>query len=253
MGRQDTIERSLLLVLSILSMISLIVIGFSSSPSQNDLGRGVLIAPTYFAICILGVLAAFYPSLCKRPFDSLSHRRTSLRDEGLQSPRILLNHHLPCDGFRSHEFKLVRRSFCVGCSGLVTGAFASSPLVALYFSQPWNFGGISHILLLVDILLVALGLTQGLLFDMGWRVSRFLLNSLFVFGVAFTLIGEDMLRRSLQVDSYILVVSLLWLYIRIRSSKLSHQRICLECQLPCSWSKKMNNLDNRKLNTGDYR
>jgi hypothetical protein len=116
---------------------------------------------------------------------------------------------------------------------MTAGAVASSLLVVSHFSQNWLLPGIANGILALGVLLVALGLIQTLLLDIEWQVARFFLNALFVLGVSLILIGEDMQRRSLLVDAYILVLALFWLYIRIRSSKLSHQMICAKCNLIC--------------------
>jgi formate/nitrite transporter FocA (FNT family) len=116
---------------------------------------------------------------------------------------------------------------------MTVGAAASSILVIAYFGGEWGLSVVVLGPLVLGILLVAFGLTQSLLLDVKWQVVRFFLNALFVVGVSLILIGEDVLGRSLLVDSYVLVLALLWLYIRIRSSQLSHQTICTRCNLIC--------------------
>jgi len=230
-------EKSLLLLLAIISLFPPIIIGFSSTPYYGDLDRGNVIAPAYIAVCILGVAAAFYPGACSRPMNSLRHKEDTGLDRGLpsfpQDSKTLLSHHPPCDGLQFHEFKLAGRRFCAGCTGMTAGAAASSLLVVSHFSQNWLLPGIANGILAFGVLLVALGLIQTLFFDIEWQIARFFLNVLFVLGVSLILIGEDMLRRSLLVDAYILVLALFWLYIRIRSSHLSHETICAECNLIC--------------------
>jgi formate/nitrite transporter FocA (FNT family) len=116
---------------------------------------------------------------------------------------------------------------------MTVGAAASSILVIAYFGGEWSLSVVVLGPLVLGILLVAFGLTQSLLLDVKWQVVRFFLNALFVVGVSLILIGEDVLGRSLLVDSDVLVLALLWLYIRIRSSQLSHQTICARCNLIC--------------------
>lgn len=230
-------ERALLLLLSIVSLIIPIFIGFSTIPSQNDLFRNSIVSLAYIIINILGVLAAFYPRFCSTHLNSLTFKGIEGEKTDLKgSHKYLgksLNHHPLCAGFQSHEFKLARRSICVGCSGLIVGAAISSILVATYFRQLWLYPEIAKVVLIIGVLFVASGLAQSLLFDIKWKIQRFLFNTFLVVGFAFTLIGEDILRRNLLIDSYILILSLLWLYIRVRSSKLSHQRVCGNCHLDC--------------------
>jgi len=233
--RETALERRLILILSILSLIPPLLIGFSSHAPQDDPSRGIVIAPAYLAICVLGVVAAFYPATCSRLL-SIPRRRGDFRAErGLSSSRTL-SHHPSCGGFQHHEFNLVGRRLCVGCTGMIVGAAASSVLVVAYFTR--NPGpSLANHLLVAGVLLVALELTQTLLLDVERRALRFSLNVLFVIGVSAILIGEDMLRKSLQIDSYMLVLALFWLYVRIRSSQLNHERVCDKCDLVCPLDK----------------
>ena len=238
--RPPTAERSILQIISVASLVFPVLLGFLPVSSQSDQGRGVIILAVYVMICAAGVYAALFPNVCSRRLDSVSYEDAAAwKDEPrLTSPRRaqrgLLNHHSPCEGFRFHEARVLGRGFCIGCTGMVVGAVVSSLMVAAYFTRVIVFREADPWPLLAGTLLVAAGLFNSLILSTERQGPRLFLSMLFVVGGGLTLVGEDLLRRSLQADSFILGLSLLWLSIRVRSSNLSHERICSRCGVACS-------------------
>lgn len=207
-------------------------------PLQENLPwRKPLIGSVFTLICILGILAVFFPRKCSQTF--FGKRRETHAVE-LSDPKsfsllfglkIMHGHHPTCEGFASHEFQIGNKTFCAACTGLLLGALITLVGTAMYFFADLQIeqGGL---LVAVGVLSVALGLLQFPLFE-AQGFLRLLLNTFFVLGAFFILVAVDGLVHSLFADLFSVSMIIFWLYTRILLSQWNHARICRACGTPC--------------------
>jgi len=208
--------------------------------------RKPVVGSIFGLICVLGILAVFSPKKCSKAFRqekgdlSKIHRPEQARG-GFQSTfqifnlKIVHGHHPGCENFSSHEFQVGKRTFCTSCMGLLFGALIALAGTIAYFSNAWSIATEGVPLIGVGTLGVALGLLRFLLFNLQRRVLRFSLNTFFVLGSFLILIGIDTLLQSLFVDLFLVLLSVFWLFTRIRLSQWDHENICRACGFACDF------------------
>jgi len=214
-------------------------------PIQEDLEwRKPLIGSVFGLICFLGMIAVFFPGHCSTIFpadntEDGEHARHVKENTAFHTTstifglRITHGHHPSCEGFAPHEFQIGKKTLCTACMGLLCGASVTLFGVAAYFFLGWNIGENALLYLLSGVFSVGLGLLQYAFFDVRWRLIRFLLNVLFVFGTLLVLIGVDTAANSLFLDFFVVFLTVFWLFTRILLSKRIHNRICLTCSVKC--------------------
>ncbi len=143
--------------------------------------------------------------------------------------RIVHGHHPSCENFSSHEFRIKDKSFCTGCTGLLSGALISLFGAIIYFSSNLS---IPTFFIIIGVLGVALGLILPLL-NLKQTILRLFINAFFIFGVFLMLIGIDSLFQSISIDLFLISLSIFWLFARISFSQWNHRRICHECENKC--------------------
>jgi len=98
-----------------------------------------------------------------------------------------------------------------------------------YFFLALGFGQSVWLFVTAGVGLVALGFAQfkfpGL--------ARLLVNTFFVVGAFFVLLGVDALLQNLLIDLYIISLILLWIMTRILLSQWDHSHICRLCTNEC--------------------
>ncbi len=210
--------------------------------------RKPAIGSIFSLICVLGILAVFSPKKCSQAFHQgkgeAKLRKTDGPEQdrgGIQATshifklRIAHGHHPSCENFASHEFQVGKRSFCTSCMGLLLGALITLAGTITYFFNEWPMATESFPLIGVGTLGVALGLLRFLLFNVRRRVLRFSLNTFFVLGTFLILIGIDTLIQSLFIDLFLILLSVFWLFTRIRLSQWDHENICRACGPTCDF------------------
>ncbi|MFQ6086790.1 MAG: hypothetical protein ACE5OV_02090 [Candidatus Bathyarchaeia archaeon] len=220
-------------------------------PIQEDLQwRKPLTGSAFGLICLLGIIAVFFPGHCSTIFreGNAENRNHVVLTEGNKAfhkmstifgLKITHGHHPICEGFAAHEFQIGKKTFCTACMGLLLGAFISLFGVATYFFRGWNIGESVSLFLISGVLSVGLGLFQYMFFDIQWRLIRFLLNALFITGTFLVLAGIDAVANSLILDFFVVFLSIFWLFTRISLSKRIHKEICWTCNLKCDVYKKL--------------
>ena len=210
--------------------------------------RKPAIGSIFGLICVLGILAVFSPKKCSQAFHQ-EKGETNLRKTyrleqdrgGLQATshifklRIVHGHHPGCENFSSHEFQVGKRTFCTSCMGLLLGALITLAGTIVYFFNEWPIATEILFLIGVGTLGVAFGLLRFFLFNVRRRVLRFSLNTFFVLGTFLILIGIDTLTQSLFIDLFLILLSVFWLFTRIRLSQWDHEKICRACGLTCDF------------------
>ncbi len=183
--------------------------------------RHGLVGALYGAVCILGILAAFFPAKCKGVFQKTQNPLHLASGGSLR----MTGHHPDCTSFAGNRIRLWGREFCAACSGLLVGAgIALVGCVSQFFVGLNLVGGSVWMLLLGEF-----GLFLGLVQIKLAGYSKVSANGVFVLGSFITLAEADVLAGSTLVDLFVLglIVFLLWL--RILLSERNNRRICQMC------------------------
>jgi hypothetical protein len=226
------------------SFFSLFLMGFLAffpSQTQSDFQwRKPLTGFIFALICILGIIAVFFPSECSRIFHEKQNKKSSdtairTSEKVEKSSRIFglvltHGHHPECEYFLHHEFRVGKKTFCVACMGLLFGALASILGTVLHFFFGWTVGESCLLWIVFGILGVALGLLQYICFDVCWRLIRFCANAFFIFGMFLLLTGIDEIAQSLLLNLLLITFCVFWLSTRILLSKRIHERIYQTCK-----------------------
>ena len=193
----------------------------------------LLVGIVYLIICALGVVASFSPNV----FSVTHSNRKNSGDSAasIQMPKIK-GHHPDCIHFTGHTLKTHDKWYCAGCTGLGLGG-----VIAVIISGRYFFLGLSLMnpmsLFWTGVVFVVVGLGQHYI-DGGNPVVHFLLNVVFVMGATLLVISVDNLRSSIQLETYLIVLTLFWILTRIQVSKTFHSRICEKCSIGCRVSFK---------------
>ncbi len=234
-----------------LSFIGLFLVGMlvSYQPiiKENFPWRKPVIGSMFGLICVLGILAVFFPSRCLSVFNfkkEEKRRRFGVKESSdsrqdkfvfQEDSLVMQGHHPNCGNFSTHVFRIGKRTLCTSCTGLLLGALLSLPGTFLYFSDNWNIGQESLLLICVGILGITFGLLQFPLFKNRPNFLRFFFNVFFVLGAFFILIGVDALLHSATADLILVLLIVFWLFTRIFLSQWDHERICRSCGLVCNF------------------
>ncbi len=222
--------------LVIISFLGLLLIAlltiFPPAATGNLPWRKPLIGSIFSSICVLGILAVFSPAQCSKILklgkkESLNKSISAkLISHGMSSS--LQGHHPNCGKYSAHIFQIRNKTFCAACVGLLLGGLIALTGSLLYFFGNWRiFGQNSSLMVLVGILGVGLGL-----FQFKFRnLVRLSLNTFFVLGTFFILVGIDEFVYSLMVDLFVVSLILFWLFTRISLSQWDHEQICSKCNV----------------------
>ncbi len=216
---------------------------------ENFQWRKPVVGSIYGLVCLLGIIAVFFPSHCSTVFqtDTIENRKdpiiaksskTFRKTTTILGLRIRHGHHSSCGGFTAHEFQFADKTFCTACMGLFLGAILSLIGTIAYFFLGWNMGENIALLLFVGVASIGLGLLQYMFFDIQWRVVRLVLNILFVVGTFFVMTSVDIAVNSLILDFFVILLATFWLFTRIVLSKHVHIEICQTCSSKCQGYKK---------------
>jgi hypothetical protein len=232
---RNVFSSSFITYLVVLSLFGLFLAGtFGFYPpvtGESFLWRKPIVGSIFGSICVLGILAAFFPKNCSGVFDFRKEIKgggsylNPFASHGTSS--MVRGHHPDCESFSTHVFRIGNRAFCTACTGLLLGGLSALAGTMLYFFSNWHIGQGSSLFVWVGILGVGFGL-----FQFKFRgIARLFLNAFFVFGAFLILIGVDELARSLTVDLFLVALILFWLFTRISLSQWDHRRICYACKL----------------------
>lgn len=196
-------------------------------PYQNP-----LILSIFILICILGMLAALSPSGCSRLFEFKSDQNSDFKKNFNNDDRFkreFKGHHPECDTFKNHTYSLMGKKYCAGCSGLFLGAIIAiiGTLIYYFYGIPYNYTG--SMIFLTGFLLVLISLFQNYLFYMNVNLLKFFFNLILVLGSFLILVGITELKSNIFIQSYFLVLVLIWILSRISRSERNHSKICSEC------------------------
>jgi hypothetical protein len=223
------------LTFSFLGLIIIAMFANLSPPMQGDVSwRKPLVGTVFSIVCVLGILAGVFPSKCSGMFHFRKAKRGEFTRESTSLPKktlVFRGHHPDCENFGAYVFRIGERVFCAGCTGLILGAALSLLGVVPYFFLNLPFWSNYFLVFWIGFVGISCGLLQYHLFNWGKSSVHLSLNSFFVFGVFLLLVGVDAITQSLIVDSYLIGLSIFWLYTRILLSQLDHEKICTACHV----------------------
>jgi len=227
------ISRSAVLFQVSVSLFGLIlVVLFAVSPQVSHepfVWRKPFAGSAFAAVCILGILAALFPSTCSGFFVvGAKQKRLGLQVSHAASSN-LRGHHPKCIPYSGHVFALGERTFCATCSGLFLGALFALVGDAAYFFGNWQIGQNAALAVAVGVVGVALGLAQSSLPILQRGVTRLFTGVFFVAGAFLILLGIEELTHSVSLELFVVALSVLWLVTKISLSKWDHERICERC------------------------
>ncbi len=231
--QQRSFDITFLTLLSLFGLILIAILaGFPPNVSENIPWRKPLIGSIFSAICVFGVLSVFSPTQCSTIFRLKKTKYTNNSTSGMFAAHTPSSsrqgHHPRCGKFAAHVFRIRDKTFCTACTGLLLGGLFALAGALLYFFGIWHVAGENSSMVVVfGILGVGLGLFQ---FNFS-NLARFLLNTFFVLGALFILIGIDVQVHSLVFDLFVVSLTLFWLFTRISLSQWDHRRICSECNV----------------------
>ncbi|NLF87482.1 hypothetical protein GX563_01515 [Candidatus Bathyarchaeota archaeon] len=204
-----------------LALIPMLIVQ-PSMRGDDLLFRRPLVGTLFGVICVLGIVAVFYPVKCRLMFQKPSFLNS---DKAPISRGEISGHHPNCENYSANRIKIVGRVFCAACSGLLVGAIVALALTFLFILGFINSGFGSLWAFAVGAALMLLGLTQ---IKFG-GFTKAALNALFVVGSYVLLVAVDLVAQSLLLDFYTigLIVYLLW--IRILFSEWHNKRTCFAC------------------------
>lgn len=206
---------------------------------ESFVWRKPLVGSVFGLICILGILAVFFPKQCSGMFDFVTKgkREDSAVDRfafhGASS--TMRGHHPDCRNFSHHVFQIGNRTFCTACTGLLLGGFAAFVGTFLYFFGDLYIEQNSLLLVWIGILGVGFGLFQVVARR---TLIRLFLNTFFVLGSFLILMGIDELAQNVFADIFLILLAVFWLYTRIMISEWDHRVICYVCDASsCEFGK----------------
>lgn len=217
-----------------LSFFGLLLAGMLSvyppATRESFVWRKPLVGSVFGLICILGILAVFYPKRCSGMVDFV----TKGKREGSAVDRFAFHgasstmkgHHPDCENFSHHVFQIFNRTFCSACTGLLLGGLAAFVGTFLYFFRDLHIEQNSLLLVWIGILGVGFGLFQVVARR---TLIRLFLNTFFVLGSFLILMGIDELAQNAFADIFLVLLAVFWLYTRIMISEWDHRVICYVC------------------------
>jgi hypothetical protein len=221
--------------ISLLGLILLATLTFGVPATLVVLSQQRLLTGSVFvAICILGMVAALYPSRCSGVLRFGKDKGEHPHVKGVGTARSgagFTGHHPACSGFSSHVFRIGDKVLCAGCTGLVAGAVASIAGSIPYLLLGFDVGGAGAPIFWGGFIGVACGLLPHSLIDLRRASVRLSLNFVFVFGAFLLLVGVSDITGNATVVLFLLALIVYWIYARIMLSRQEHRRICANCRL----------------------
>lgn len=207
-------------VLSLAGLIFLVFFYLYSVDNNNPFK--IIFIITFITICILGILASLYPSFCLR---FLNMDKITL-SECENKIIIFHGHHPDCGIFKEHVFNFKNKKYCVGCSGLLTGAFMAILTCLCYLIY-----GALEFLFWLGVIVVLASLMQLILFSIENKWVKFLSNLGLVWGSSLILIGI-LENKNVFIAVYFLFLIFAWIITRTALSEENHAQICDKCSGP---------------------
>ncbi len=185
--------------------------------------RRPLIGAVYSAVCVMGVVAVFYPGRCRMMFKKPSSSPNP--DKPSASTVQLRGHHPDCENFVANRLKFKGRVFCAACTGLLIGAVAAMAGIILFSLGFFDGNNGSIWVLVAGEVLMLMGLAQ---IKTGGYL-KMAVNALFVVGSGISLVVADLAATSFLIDAFMLGLIIYMLWFRILLSEWNNKQVCRAC------------------------
>lgn len=226
------------LILSLLGLGLLPLLFLSSPPILVFPWQTQLVGFVFMIICLLGIIAGVSPTHCSRSPRSKQKRSDTVLDlKTTQAGDVPIHkegHHPTCVAYSSHIVQIRSHILCAGCTGLVTGALIALLGTVWFFFLHFRFV-LPEVFFWIGWSFVAIGLLQHILyglFHVKYGKIRVFINIMFVVGSFLLIANLWQLTNSLVFATYLLVLTLYWIFTRIIMSRRSHRHICTDCGKP---------------------
>jgi hypothetical protein len=207
--------------------------------------RRQLTGSMFSLLCILGMIAVFFPQHCapRRQEESLFSEGTRLslhRGPSLQKSSVVggltvtHGHHPSCDRYRQHELVFGNKTLCSACLGLFCGALIALAGAWYVFLLQDPYGLPDTIVFALGIVGIAFGLASYVITDVLGPLRRFLFNALMIIGMFLALVAVDSRVQSIALNALFIGFFILVLFTRISLSQDNHDRICAACEQTCA-------------------
>jgi hypothetical protein len=207
--------------------------------------RRQLTGSAFSLLCILGMIAVFFPQHCAphRQEESLfsegsylsSHREPSLQKSSFVGDLTVTHgHHPSCDRYRQHELVFGNKTLCSACLGLFCGALISLAGAWYAFLLQGPNGPPDTIVFALGIVGIAFGLASYVVTNVLGPLRRFLFNALMIFGMFLALVAVDDRVQSIALNALFIGFFIFVLFTKISLSQDRHDRICAACEQTCA-------------------
>ncbi len=217
-GKMNTSLLSFI-ILSLIGLIFLVLIYQFSPRGVNPFK--IIFLFIFILICLMGILAAIYPSYCLRFFKIKTVKEYECKDKHLKNE----GHHPDCGEFHDHTFEFENRRYCVGCTGLLLGGFLA--ILTCFF---YLIYGAMTFLFYLGVVMVFVSLVQMIFLNIHNRLVKFLSNLGLVWGSSLVLVGV-LDYSNIFLSIYILFLILAWIFTRTAISHYNHDLICRDCKI----------------------
>jgi hypothetical protein len=237
----------LFLIFVSFSALFLIAIIALLSPHVSDgfAYRRQLTGLIFSALCILGMLAVFFPQHCarspheerltsKRSDFSLHGERDLQKLSWIGGVTVTHGHHPLCDPYRQHEFVFGKKTLCSACMGLFCGALISLAGAWYVFFQQLPYDLPYGIVFTLGAILIVFGLAPYVVANPLGPVRRFSFNALMIVGMLLALVGVDGRAQSFALNAFLIGFFVFVLLTRISLSQDKHEQICATCGQTCA-------------------
>ena len=226
----DTIVLLFLISVSFFGLFLVVISVFNSPVAQEHFTfRKPLVGLAFSAVCVSGVFAVLSSGSCGGIIH-FKKRKKNLHNSTEPNTLVLLGHHASCTHYSTHVIQASGKILCATCSGLLVGAVISLVGIGLFFFVNLPIWGDPLLLVFVGIF----GVASGLLYPSvpvkaQNSYPRFFVGALLAVGSFFILVGVEKAISSLAIDFFVIVLSALWVVLKIHLSRREHRRICARC------------------------
>jgi hypothetical protein len=207
--------------------------------------RRPLTGSIFSLLCVLGMVAVFFPQHCaRRPqkesllsqgsYSSLQKGPHLQKSSFVGGLTVTHGHHPSCDRYRQHEFAVGKKTLCSACLGLFCGALISLAAACYIFLLQGLYGLPDGIAFALGILGITFGFAPYVIAESLGPVHRFSFNALMIIGMFLALVAIDSRVQNIELNALLIVFFIFVLFTRISLSQDKHERICAECEQTCA-------------------
>jgi len=221
------------IILSAIGMIIILVMAFLPSHDPPVIAdSGLFIVGTAFIIvCSSGFILALKPNLMRqfkwRSGDSI---------DGVKDRNVKVNfrgHHPDCNRFEVHTIKINSKVHCAGCTGLAIGSVISIILMSVCLVFQVDMAERTLKLFITGGLIIIIFNYTETIVTTRIALLHVISNAALITGLFAVVFGTFKLSGSAIYGIFGIILSLLFLYTRIRLSSWRHSKICDLCSEDC--------------------